>query len=116
LEEIALTYYAIKNTDISKVARTIGYEIPALWRIIAKIEKENKASYWDTKESKIVTVNVTPDKLLEIANELIKPKGKRIIPAVTDSAVIQEFLKNPIRRMKTGKVKTYTKSQFKHLK
>ena len=115
LEEIALTYYAIKNTDISKVARTINYEIPALWRIIAKIEKENKASYWDTKESKIVTVTVTNERLLEIANELIKPRGKRIIPAVTDSAVIQEFLRNPTRIMKTGKVKTYTRSQIRKI-
>jgi len=112
IDEVALTYWAVKNTDISKVARTLNYEIPALWRVIKKIE-EGKVSYWDTKESRIVTVIISADELLRRAEELIKPKGKRLIKTVTDSAVIQEFVNNPERISKTGKVKIYTKSQVR---
>jgi hypothetical protein len=105
IDEIAVVYYAVKNCDISKIARIINYEIPALWRVVKKIEEEHKISYWDTKESKIVTVTISPEELLDRVNELIRPRGKRIIAAVTDSAIVQEFVRNPERISKTGKVK-----------
>jgi len=113
IDEVALTYYAIKNTDISKVARAINYEIPALWRVIKKIE-EGKVSYWDTKESRIVTLVVNPSELIQRAEELIRPKGKRLIKAVTDSEVIQEFIANP-ERISKSKIRMYTKRQVRDI-
>jgi integrase len=113
LDEVAIVYYAIKNSDISKVARIIGYEVPALWRVVKKIEEEFKVSYWDTKESKIVTITINPKELLDRVEDMIKPKGKRIVQSVIDSNVIQEFIKNPVKKTKTGKVRHYTKSEVR---
>jgi hypothetical protein len=114
VEEVAITLYAIeKSNNTSEVARIIGYEVPALWRVVQKIKTEGKVSYWDTKQSRIVTVTISYEDLLRIVEDLIKPKAKRIIPAVTDSTVIQEFIKNPERISKTGKVRIYTKREVR---
>lgn len=114
IEEVAITLYAIEKTNISEVARIIGYEVPALWRVVQKIKAEGKVSYWDTKQSRIVTVQTGYEDLLRIVEDLIKPKAKRLIPAVTDSAVIQEFVRNPERISKSGKVKVYTKREVRN--
>jgi len=113
VEEVAITLYAIEQSDISKVARVIGYEVPALWRVVQKA-KEGKVSYWDVRENRIKTVQMSYEELMKVAEDLLRPKAtKRILKSVTDSAVVQEFIRNPERISKSGKLKIYTPSQVR---
>ena len=108
VEEVAVVYYIIrKAASYRDLAKWLGVQHVTVYRWKKSIEKGRI-----NIGGKIVEVN--PDELLKLAEEMAKPKARRWIKSVVDSAVVQEFIANPVKRQKTSKHGIfYTESQVK---
>lgn len=108
VEEVAVIYYIIKKVaSYRELAKWLGVQHVTVYRWKKAIEKGRI-----NIAGKMVEVNA--DELLKMAEELAKPKARKWLKSVTDSAVIQEFISNPVKRQKTSKHGLYyTESQVK---
>ena len=108
IEEVAVVYYIIKKVaSYRELAKYLGVQHVTVYRWKKAIEKGRI-----NIAGKIV--EVSPDELLKTAEELAKPKARKWLKSVTDSAVVQEFISNPVKRQKTSKHGLYyTESQVK---
>jgi len=106
-EELATIYYIVKNiASYRELAKYFGIQHVSVYRWIKSIEQKHRFNF----DGKIE--EITPEELIELAKELITPKARKWIKSVRDSAVIQEFINNPVKRHKSSKHGMYyTKSQ-----
>lgn len=109
VEEVATIYYIVKEiTSYRELAKYLNVNFTSVYRWVQSIEQRNKIMVAG------MIVNVNPDDLIKIAREMVKPKARRWLRSVLDSAVIQDFVSNPVKRQKASKHgMLYTKSQVR---
>ncbi|MEM2863523.1 MAG: hypothetical protein QXW20_08450 [Ignisphaera sp.] len=105
LIEIACVYYVNSKLNISldKLAKWIGLDKTSLYKLIKRIDSNEKVSIYDRSTNTIVQINVTPVELINKVEELIQPRAKVVISDIFESAIIREFLSRQIE--KRSKVK-----------
>ena len=109
IEELAVVYWLVKNkTDYRSLAKYLGIQHVSVYRWVKAIEEKGAIRIGDER------VEVDPQQLLQLVGDMITPKARRWLKDVIDSATIQEFIQNPVKRQKSSKHGMfYTKSQVK---
>lgn len=107
-EELAILYYLAKEVSYRELAKFLHMDKTTIYRLVKRIEEKNEVILNGEK------IAVTPDELKEIVKDMMKPKARKWLKSVQDSATIQEFISNPVKRQKASKHGMfYTKSQVK---
>ena len=108
-EELAVVYYIAKEiTNYRELARYLGVQHVSVYRWIKSVEAKHKFNF-DGKMQE-----VTPEELKQIIADMLKPKARKWIRTVMDSAVVQEFISNPVKRHKSSKHgQFYTRKQVR---
>ena len=109
LDEVASVYYIVKEvTSYRELAKYLNINFTSVYRWVQSIEKKNKIMIAGRM------VEVDPRDLLGMAREMVRPKARRWLKSVVDSAVVQEFISNPVKRQRTSKHGMfYTRSQVR---
>jgi len=102
-EEASVLWYVNNVYDVPyyTLANWMGIKPVTLWRLFKSIKENGYVTI--NVEGKRVRVELTPEEAKTIVEEMLKPKEKRNIPSVMESRVVQEFLKNPVRRAGSAK-------------
>ena len=96
--ELAIIYYLIKNElSTRQLGKILGVQYVTVFRWKQAIEEKGEFYIAGEKQE------VDPNELLELAKEIFNPKAKKWVKSILDSAVIQEFVKNPVKRQKSSK-------------
>lgn len=108
-EELATIYYIVKEvTSYRDLAKYLNIQHVSVYRWVKAIESKGRIMI----AGKITEVK--PEELIELAREIIRPKARRWLKSVMDSAIVQEFVSNPVKRQKSSKHGMfYTKTQVK---
>lgn len=109
MEEVAAIYYVAKEvTSYRELAKYLNIQHVSVYRWIKAIEDKGRIIV----AGKPVEVN--PEELLKLAQEMVRPKARRWLKSVIDSAVVQEFISNPVKIQKSSKHGMYyTKKQVR---
>jgi len=111
IEELATLYFIAKEkASYRDIARYLGIQHVTVYRWIQAIEKKGRILVAGRQ------IPVKPEELIELAQEMVRPKARRWLKSVMDSAVIQEFISNPVKRHKSSKHGLfYTKKEIKRV-
>jgi hypothetical protein len=120
INEVALVYY-LQKENRSLTAKLLGLSEMTLLRLNNAVEKEHKASVFDSQHNTVVKIDVEPEKLLQmiqqpsedvekLLEQYEKLKEKQIL---TKFMVIREFLKNPVRVEQRSKEQFYSPTQVR---
>lgn len=117
LEEIAVIYGLIEfyGFDYNTIARELGLDKTSIYRLMKRIRTKGVVQIYDKQEGKAKAVEVSHNELMDIFNELRQSKGaKKDLADITQSKIIQEWLKNPVKRASKSLVrKTLSQRQIK---
>ena len=78
LKEVALIYWLNTKLGISldRLASFLGVDKTALYKLVKKIDKEGKVSYYDPETNSVKTEYVNPQDLINLIEEELQPKAK----------------------------------------
>lgn len=100
IEEVAIIYYLNEKIGVSldRLARFLTVDKTALYKLVRKINEENTASYYDPEEKTVKTVVVTPQQLIDMAEEKLEARTKEKIQDPFQSAIIKKFWESDIEK------------------
>jgi len=108
IQEIAVIYGLIEfyGFDYNTIARELGLDKTSIYRLMKRIRTKGVVQIFDRQEGKAKAVEVNHNMLMDIFNELREGKGmKKDLADITQAKVIQEWLKNPVKRASKSLVK-----------
>ncbi len=110
LEEIAVVWkLARMKVNYGELGKLLGVSKVSVFRWIQKI-KDGKIAIYNREKGVTETIEFTIDQLENILKELSKARAKKHLSVITDSKVIQDFVKNPVR-IQRSKKKYYNQRQ-----
>jgi len=99
-KEVAIVVYLNEkfNVSLDELAKLIGVDKTAMYRIVKKVREEGKASYYDKESNTVKTIALSLQDCISMVEEMLQAKAKATIVDVTQSKIIQDFLSKPIRK------------------
>lgn len=110
IKEIAVVYYVHKkfNASLNLLAEYLGVDKTTLYKVVHKIENEQRASYTDPQTRKVITIQVTPDQLIGLVEkELLNVSAREHIVDPMESSLVQEFMTKDIERQANRKRRAF---------
>jgi len=100
VKEIAVVVYLNEkfNVSLDELAKLIGVDKTAMYRIVKRIKEEGRASYYDKESNTVKTIALSLQDCISMVEEMLQAKAKASIVDVTQSKIIQDFLSKPIRK------------------
>lgn len=100
-DEIAVIYYvnSVLNVSLDRLSNWLGVDKTSLYKLVKRIETENKASIYDTNEKVVKTLSVRPEELKNYVEENIlhvSTKAKILDPF--ESSIIRKFWESKIEK------------------
>lgn len=98
IKEIAVIYGLMERFGLSEsdIANELGLNRVSIYRLKQKIKQGKKVSI--LKNGKVEQVQVNHNMLIDTFNRLLEARAKKDIADITQSKIVQEFIKNPRRR------------------
>lgn len=110
LEEIAVIYKLIKNkVSYGELGKYLGVSKVTVFRW-AKSISQGKIAIYNKEKGTTETVSFSTSDLEGVLKQLSKAKAKKHLSVVTDSKVLQEFIKRPIA-IQRAKKRYYTQKE-----
>ena len=116
LKEVALIYWLNVKLGISldRLASFLGVDKTALYKLVKKIEKEGKVSYYDPETNQVKTEYVSSQDLLALIEEELQPKAKMKITDIFQSSIVRKFWSEKIpKRAKIAGKPAYLNEKHK---
>jgi len=100
IKEIAVIVYLNEkfNVSLDELAKLIGVDKTAMYRIVKRVKEEGRASYYDKESNTVKTIALSLQDCIAMVEEMLQAKAKATIVDVTQSKIIQDFLSKPIRK------------------
>jgi hypothetical protein len=101
IHEVATVYYlnAKLGVGLNEIAEYLGVDKTSLYKLIKRIENEKRVSITDPQSKRVITVEVTPDQLINIVeSEILQITAKQRITDPFMSSIIKEFWEKPVQR------------------
>jgi len=113
-EAIAIVYTTrVLGITETELARMLGLDKTTTFKWLKAYDEGRGITYYDVNDKKIKSFTLSIDEVSKVVEEWLKPKASRIIKDITQSSVVQEFLRNPVKIQKSSKHGSrYTISQI----
>lgn len=110
LTEIAVIYYLNNklNVSLDRLSEYLGVDKTSLYKLVKRIENENRVSITDSSTKKVVTLSVTPQELLDLVeNKILSVSSKLKVKDPMQSSIIKDFMTKNIERLANRDRRTY---------
>ena len=99
-EELAAIVYASEISGLKElgVSKWLGLDKTTVYKWVKKVREGNPIQIYDPEEHSVKTVTLTVEEAKAIIEEALRPSAKRHLHDIMQSAAIQEFLQNPVKR------------------
>lgn len=100
IDEVATIYYVnnVLGVSLDRLSNFLGVDKTSLYKIIRKIDGEHRVSYYDVKEAKVITTNITPEELITKIEEKLNISTKSKISDPLASSIIRKFMTEDIEK------------------
>jgi hypothetical protein len=100
LEEVATIYYLNSKLNISldRLSHFIGVDKTSLYKLIKRIEEENRVSIYNEETKRVEVLSVRPEELIAKAEELIGVSTKAHITDPFQSSIVKKFWESDIEK------------------